>query len=139
MGDAGSMALGFIITWLLIDLSQGPNRAMTPVTALWIFAIPLMDTLRLMIFRMMNGHSPFKPGRDHLHYYFLDAGLSVQMTVKILLWSQVILSSIGIIGLFAGISEKIMFLAALSMFILFFIVLLDSEKAVLQLRRWLTA
>lgn len=138
MGDAGSMSLGFMLTWLLIDLAQGPNRAMTPVTALWVFAVPLLDTLRLSIFRIMNGYSPFRPGRDHLHHFFLDAGLDVRTTVTILLGLQVLFSAIGIIGLYAGVSERVMFLAALFLFTAFFVSLADTEKAALRLRRLLT-
>ena len=34
-----------------------------------IFAVPVFDTLRLIIFRLWQGKSPFTPGRDHLHHY----------------------------------------------------------------------
>lgn len=36
MGDAGSTMLGFLLTWFAIDLSQGPQPAMSPITAVWI-------------------------------------------------------------------------------------------------------
>ncbi|MDZ7621333.1 MAG: MraY family glycosyltransferase [Candidatus Competibacteraceae bacterium] len=49
LGDNGSMLLGLLFSWVLIDMSQGENRAMTPVTALWILAVPLMDAVGVMI------------------------------------------------------------------------------------------
>jgi len=44
LGDNGSMLLGFVFAWLFIALSQGERPAMTPVTALWFFAVPLTKT-----------------------------------------------------------------------------------------------
>jgi UDP-GlcNAc:undecaprenyl-phosphate GlcNAc-1-phosphate transferase len=34
-----------------------------------IFAVPVFDTLRLIVWRLAQGKSPFTPGRDHLHHY----------------------------------------------------------------------
>ena len=34
-----------------------------------IFAVPVFDTLRLIVHRLAKGKSPFTPGRDHLHHY----------------------------------------------------------------------
>lgn len=137
MGDAGSMMLGFIITCMMIDLTMAPGRAMTPVTALWIFAVPLMDTFRLMIMRMLKGNSPFTAGRDHLHHLFLASGVSVRATVCIILAMQLLFSVIGLTGLFAGISERLMFFLALILFVTYFTVLFDMEKATARLRRLL--
>ena len=59
LGDNGSMLLGLLFAWLLVDLSQGSNPAMTPVTAIWLFSIPLMDTVSVMLRRLSMGKSPF--------------------------------------------------------------------------------
>jgi UDP-N-acetylmuramyl pentapeptide phosphotransferase/UDP-N-acetylglucosamine-1-phosphate transferase len=58
MGDGGSIFIGFAIVWYLIQLSQGPNAVITPVSALWLFAVPLLDTLTIMIRRISKGNSP---------------------------------------------------------------------------------
>ncbi|TFH06668.1 MAG: undecaprenyl/decaprenyl-phosphate alpha-N-acetylglucosaminyl 1-phosphate transferase, partial [Nitrosomonadales bacterium] len=39
LGDNVSMLLVLLLAWLLVDISQGSNRAMTPVTALWLFSV----------------------------------------------------------------------------------------------------
>ncbi|MDN5939156.1 MAG: undecaprenyl/decaprenyl-phosphate alpha-N-acetylglucosaminyl 1-phosphate transferase, partial [Salinisphaera sp.] len=44
LGDAGSMFLGFALTWFLVDFSQGAHRAMPPASAPWLMALPLLDT-----------------------------------------------------------------------------------------------
>lgn len=116
MGDSGSMFLGCAIAALLIDLSQGPNRVLAPVTALWIFAIPLMDTVRLMGGRMLRGTSPFTPGRDHLHHILLRSGLSVTQTVAAIVAAAALLAGVGITAQTFGVPEGAMFVAFLSLF-----------------------
>ena len=51
MGDAGSTVLGFILAWFLVHLSQGQEAVMTPMTAVWLLALPLMDTVAVTIRR----------------------------------------------------------------------------------------
>ena len=43
MGDAGSMFIGYVISWHLIHLAQGENAVIKPMTAVWIFALPICD------------------------------------------------------------------------------------------------
>ncbi len=85
LGDAGTLWLGFLLAWLLIDLSQGPERVIDPVTALWLLAVPLMDTVFVMVERPRRGQSPFSAGQDHLHHLFLRASFSRVRSV-VMLW-----------------------------------------------------
>lgn len=78
MGDAGSTMLGFLLAWSVIYLSQPQVGRLAPVDALWCVAIPLMDTLGVMVRRIRLGRSPFKPDRQHLHHLLLDAGFSAR-------------------------------------------------------------
>lgn len=88
MGDAGTMILGFAVSWYMINLSQGNGAAITPVMALWLFAIPLLDTAAVFIRRARRGCSPFKPDRGHLHHLFLAFGVDVNRTVLTILALQ---------------------------------------------------
>jgi len=99
LGDNGSMLLGFLFAWLLIALSQGPGRVITPVTALWLLSIPLMDTLGVMLRRIWLGKSPFRPDRHHLHHLFIRAGFRVQDIVYAIALIQLTLGAIGILGM----------------------------------------
>ena len=54
MGVAGSTFIGFGIDWSLITFSQGENQIFSPVVALWIFSIPLIDTIFVMIRRVSH-------------------------------------------------------------------------------------
>ena len=84
LGDAGSMFLGFALTWFAISLSQGPDRVIKPAAALWFVMLPVIDAVAMMLRRMVRGRSPFSPDREHLHHIFLLAGYSVNETVAIM-------------------------------------------------------
>lgn len=117
LGDNGSMLLGLLLAWLLVDLSQGSNRAMTPVTALWLFSVPLMDTVTVMLRRVWLGKSPFTPDRYHLHHLMQRADFRVPEIVFIIVLLHTLLGIIGLMGLYLGISETTMFIC----FLLFFL------------------
>lgn len=96
MGDAGSTLLGFLLAFSLIVLSQGQQRAMAPVTALWIFAVPLLDTLGVMLRRVWLGRSPFAADRGHIHHLLLDAGFRVRHAVVLIAAFQGVCGAVGL-------------------------------------------
>ncbi|MCC7258692.1 MAG: hypothetical protein IT486_10010 [Gammaproteobacteria bacterium] len=81
LGDAGSMFLGFVLTWFAISLSQGPERVIKPAAALWFIMVPIIDAVAMMLRRIVRGRSPFSADREHLHHIFLLAGFTVNETV----------------------------------------------------------
>ena len=74
MGNAGSAFLGFTIAWAVFRLTQDPNHEVSPVLALWLLPIPVMDTLVLIARRLKTRRSPFAADRSHIHHLMLDAG-----------------------------------------------------------------
>lgn len=81
MGDCGSLNIGLIIGALSLRfLANEPidvdSRIFSPENRiLFIFSvliIPLMDTFRVMTVRILNGDSPMKADRNHLHHLLLD-------------------------------------------------------------------
>ncbi len=122
MGDAGSMFIGFTIVWLLIKGTQeGKSSAFSSVTALWFLAIPLMDMAAVMIRRVKNGASPFKPDREHLHHLFLAMGFSQHQTLFIIFVSSMTFAIIGVWSDFSDVRESIMFVIFLSGFVVYFL------------------
>jgi UDP-GlcNAc:undecaprenyl-phosphate GlcNAc-1-phosphate transferase len=64
MGDSGSLTLGFVISVLAIrSLDYLPT-----VSILFIAAIPILDTLVVMIRRKRSGRSVFVADQCHLHH-----------------------------------------------------------------------
>lgn len=117
LGDAGSTLLGFLFACLFIGLSQGESRAMSPVTALWLFAVPLYDTIAIMLRRVWMRRSPFDADRAHLHHLLLDAGCTVSQSVITLSALQLVFGLVGLSGWYFGALEPAMFAAFLGLFL----------------------
>ena len=82
MGDTGSLLVGMILsilainligTGLVIDTIHLPNKG--PLLAIVFLSIPLFDSLRVFIVRLVKGKHPLYPGREHIHHVLLDLGL----------------------------------------------------------------
>ncbi len=133
MGDAGSLFLGFMITWFVVSLSQGPERVIAPVTALWIFAIPLFETVAAMVRRIGHRRSPFSADNGHIHHLFMEAHFEVSTTVAILAGVQLIFGLVGLAGYLLGISEAAMFYSFLGLFALYARAVVDPQRMVAYL------
>lgn len=137
LGDSGSMFLGFALAWFLINLSQGDARILPPAAALWLVAIPLMDTLYCMLRRLANGHSPFAPDRRHLHHLLLAVGFSVRRAVTLLSGVAAALAAVGVAGALAGWPQFVMVAGFVAMFTAYCLTLtllwrqLDAETGAL--------
>lgn len=91
MGDSGSLVLGAVSAVFainFIDLCFSGN-VVTPYCfnhpvgiAVSFLIVPLFDTLRVFITRMLRGVSPFRPDRRHIHHLLIDTGRShVEATI----------------------------------------------------------
>ena len=120
MGDSGSMMLGFLVAWFAVELAQGPAIAFSPITAVWIMALPILDTVSLMLRRILKGRSPFAPDHDHLHHIFLQAGFSVQQTVALIMLFSLAFGVLGIEAWFYGVPEYVMFCGFMLLFLLYY-------------------
>lgn len=135
LGDNGSMLLGFLITWLLIELSQGSNRSMTPVTALWLFSIPLMDTVGVILRRVWQHKSPFEPDHNHLHHVLLHAGYRVTDTVFAIVLIHLLFGVIGVVSLYLRVDEHTMLTLFLLCFSGYFYLSLHPRYLIAILRK----
>lgn len=134
MGDAGSTLLGFILAYLLISLSQGGSRAMSPVSTLWIFAIPLLDTLGVMIRRVWLKKSPFTADRGHIHHLLLDAGFRVRHAVLLIAALQLGFGVLGLAGFYLGVPDIASLIAFIFVFLGYVYLLSRPWRAVPKIR-----
>ncbi|MEQ1529951.1 MAG: hypothetical protein ABL925_11605 [Methylococcales bacterium] len=117
LGDTGSTLFGFTICWMAIYASQGEHRIISPTMVLWIIAVPLFDSVCIMLRRMSKGRSPFAPDREHLHHILSLAGYSVNQTLTTLLVCSFTLSTTAIIAsFFLNIPEGILFISFVLLF-----------------------
>ena len=99
LGDSGSMLTGFMVASLSIIAGEGnPDIAGSWIPStipLWAAALPIVDTLSLMLRRLLRGRSPFAPDRTHLHHIIQRIGFSARMTLIIMIGEALILSLFG--------------------------------------------
>ncbi|WP_175443135.1 MraY family glycosyltransferase [Halofilum ochraceum] len=135
MGDSGSTMLGFALAWFAIDLvfEQGIN--VPPVTIAWIMALPVCDTVSLMLRRGLKGQNPMTADREHLHHIFLRAGFSPRTTVCIAVVITFSLGGIGVLGWRLGVPEWAMWLPLLAVFALHWFVVRHAWRTMRLLRR----
>lgn len=69
MGDGGSYGLSAMFGLLAIYAWNRGFADMHADDLALIFAVPVYDTLRLIVHRIAVGKTPFTAGRDHLHHY----------------------------------------------------------------------
>jgi len=91
MGDSGSLSLGMIIAILGIHSTE----YITPVSILFIVALPILDTFIVMIRRIRRHTSPFHADKNHMHHFLFNVKGDIRYTVIILTMMQMIFSIIG--------------------------------------------
>ena len=120
MGDTGSLMIGLVNSILVIKfIETGSNYSYYPVTAspaigFGILLLPLMDTLRVFSIRIMNGHSPFKPDRNHIHHVLLNHGFDHKSVTFICIIATILIT--GLTFLFQNIGTGYLILAQVVLF-----------------------
>jgi UDP-N-acetylmuramyl pentapeptide phosphotransferase/UDP-N-acetylglucosamine-1-phosphate transferase len=92
MGDTGALLLGLVCSILAIKfielhnvLKDSPYTfSSAPSIAIAILILPLFDTLRVFILRVLEGRSPFSPDRKHIHHIMIDMGLTHMQATGVL-------------------------------------------------------
>jgi len=84
MGDSGSQLLGFVAAVLAIILVERTHGALNPALPLLLLGLPIYDTLTVMVLRISNGQSPFRPDQTHLHHKLLRFGFRHYEAVAII-------------------------------------------------------
>lgn len=91
MGDSGSLSLGFSIA-VLATLSL---KYIHPVTILYLCAIPIIDTLVVMLRRIFTKQNPFSADKNHIHHILFYFFKSVRLTVIFIILLQTLFCYIG--------------------------------------------
>ena len=91
MGDTGAMFLGFALAVIAII---GGAKIATALLALWV---PIVDVAWVIVYRVLNGRSPLRADRGHLHHRLLDYGWSQQQIVLLFAGLSAILGAASLI------------------------------------------
>jgi UDP-GlcNAc:undecaprenyl-phosphate/decaprenyl-phosphate GlcNAc-1-phosphate transferase len=120
MGDAGSLFLGFVAGFMSIAMTQGQNSPIPPVTPLLVLAVPIVDTVTVMIKRLMKGRHPFRADKGHLHHILLKMGFNRSQTALIIIVLSGFFCSVAIAGTFLQVPEYYLFFLFMAYFIAYF-------------------
>ena len=137
LGDTGSQMLGFSAALLSLYLTQSEHSPLARTLPLLIIGLPIMDTLTVMVRRIMRGRSPFKPDKTHFHHQIMDLGASHVGSVALiyLLQSLMIFLSIYLEYDTAG-DVFIIFIIIFSGILLFFYIGKNYNISVYKALAW---
>lgn len=86
MGDAGSLTLGYVISFLIIHMSVTNEVSPTlsnpyMVIAFSTLLVPLLDVIRVVLHRLREHKNPFLPDKNHFHHKLLRTGMRVRVVM----------------------------------------------------------
>lgn len=93
MGDTGALTIGCVTASLAVQFinlnfaleENHPAHLRSSISsAICVLIIPIFDTVRVIVIRLMRSQSPFKADKNHLHHELLALGLSHARAVFVL-------------------------------------------------------
>ena len=115
MGDAGSTVIGFAVIWIGMQMAHGTEAAISPVTALWLAALPIFDLFISFGRRISKGKSPFSPDRGHFHHILQRAGFRDREIVLMMGGSGLLVAMIGVSAHILGLPDGMLFLGLIAL------------------------
>lgn len=90
MGDAGSLTLGYVISFLIIHMSVTNEVSPTLSNPYMVIAfstvlVSLLDVIRVVLHRLREHKNPFLPDKNHFHHKLLRTGMRVRMVMVTIL------------------------------------------------------
>ena len=105
MGDSGSLSIGLVLCVLALKLVEFDKVNLNPVVAdiskpvlaMSVLVYPLIDTLRVFIYRSLKGLSPFTADRNHIHHKLMEMGLGHKGTVLCIYIATLFIISLAVV------------------------------------------
>lgn len=126
MGDTGSLVVGFLLSFFTIEFLRlnvsyrnDPNAFFNaPIVVMVVLIVPIFDTLRVFIVRLINGRSPFQADRNHMHHILIDNGLK-HLWASVILWSVTIINTTLFFAFHGNVSNTLSLWMYIGMFVLY--------------------
>lgn len=90
MGDTGALICGFVIATLSLKSVQLEVVHSAPLFIASILIIPIGDTLRVFLSRILRGKSPFLADKNHIHHIIQSKGILHRWVVLIIVSLSII-------------------------------------------------
>jgi UDP-GlcNAc:undecaprenyl-phosphate GlcNAc-1-phosphate transferase len=113
MGDAGSQLLGFGIGVLSIRATQIASSEFSAAIPILLLALPILDTLSVMVQRIGEGRSPFSPDKNHIHHKLLALGFDHHEAVMVI---YVVQGALFVIAYFLRYESDVVILGIVAAF-----------------------
>jgi UDP-GlcNAc:undecaprenyl-phosphate/decaprenyl-phosphate GlcNAc-1-phosphate transferase len=113
MGDAGSQLLGFSIGVLSIRATQSASSEISAAIPILLLAVPILDTLSVMVQRIAEGRSPFSPDKNHIHHKLLALGFDHHEAVMLIYAIQ---GALFVMGYFLRFESDLLILGFVTVF-----------------------
>ena len=100
IGDSGTMVLGVLMAWFVIQILRHDTviwwteikEVSLVAFCLAVLAVPVADTVRVMLGRILKGNSPFRPDKTHLHHIFIKFGMSHAITTATIVGIDIVIA-----------------------------------------------
>jgi len=110
MGDTGSLIVGFLLTVFAVKFIhlnvtyrfEANAYFSAPILAIVVLVVPIFDTLRVFIIRLLSKKDPFTADKNHMHHLIIAQGHSHLTASLILCGSTVVLT-----GLFLAVHHSL--------------------------------
>jgi UDP-GlcNAc:undecaprenyl-phosphate GlcNAc-1-phosphate transferase len=113
MGDGGSQFLGFTVATLSVLLTQGDPAAFSAALPVLLLGLPILDTLTVMVQRVVEGRSPFAADKNHIHHKLLAVGFDHHEAVMVIYALQ---AALFLAAWYMRFESDVLILAAFSLF-----------------------
>lgn len=102
MGDAGSLTLGYVISFLIIHLCVSNSTSTERSNPYLVIAfstvlVPLLDVVRVVLRRLREHKNPFLPDKNHFHHKLLRTGMRVRMVMVTIICVSVFFIALNIV------------------------------------------
>ncbi|MEZ4901050.1 MAG: MraY family glycosyltransferase [Spirosomataceae bacterium] len=123
MGDTGSLIIGFLLAFFAVKFIRlnVPHQHdanlffNAPILAVILLIVPIFDTLRVFLVRILNRRSPFKADKNHMHHVLLENGFN-HFQVSATMWAMTLLNAVGYFLTYQFISNTQAFFVLIGLF-----------------------
>ncbi|MGC5326229.1 MraY family glycosyltransferase [Brevibacillus sp. SYSU BS000544] len=97
MGDAGATFLGLCLALISLEGVMKGATLLSLVVTVLALGLPVMDTLQVMVSRMLAGKPMYQADRRHMHHRLMSKGLTAKQTVVVLYIISVFFSAVSLL------------------------------------------
>lgn len=124
MGDAGSLALGFLLAGYSITGSFTVTNKLALISPVLILWLPIYETILVSVLRLSKGKSPFYGSKDHFAFRLKAAGFPHSAILLVSYFLSIIMGESALIAVSLEANEAfLVYMLLFFVFSLFFFLL----------------